>query len=156
MQRDGTAPSVGKTRWTVAAVRERLTTDRRTAEQAKDTLDVLTERGNEGSLSVHGPDEKDHTLPPELASVIQKVIAVMAQGGTVTVTSTPQEVSTTTAAGILGVSRPTVMKMIREGRLPAHMVGTHHRIASTDVYAVLDSRRARERAALEKLLDVPG
>lgn len=139
----------------MAAVRERLTTDQRTAKQAKDTLDVLTERGHEGSLSVHVRDEEDHTLPPELASVIQKVIAVMAQGGTVTVTSTPLEVSTTTAAGILGVSRPTVMKMIREGALPAHKVGTHHRIASTDVYAALDARRARERAALQELLDLP-
>ena len=80
----------------------------------------------------------------------------MARGGAVTITSLPKEMTTTTAAAVLGVSRPTLMAMIREGRIPAHRVGSHHRLLADDVFAERSARRARERAAfvdLQEALD---
>lgn len=139
----------------MAAVRERLTTDQKTADQAQGALDMLGGSDHDGTLLAQTQGADAHPLPPELDGVLRTVLSVLARGGTVTITATPQEVTTTTAAGILGVSRPTVMKMIRDGDLPAHKAGTHHRILTSDVYAVLDARRARERTALEELLDLP-
>ncbi|HRW19252.1 MAG TPA: excisionase family DNA-binding protein [Dermatophilaceae bacterium] len=131
-------------------VRRVLTTERE-AEQARSVLDDL--RGPEGALSVERAGRRVAPLPPEVGRILQQVLDVMAAGGTVTVGMIPDEVTTSTAAGMLGVSRPTLMKMIKEGSIPSHKVGTHHRLKAEDVRAARRARRARERAAFDALRD---
>jgi excisionase family DNA binding protein len=50
----------------------------------------------------------------------------------------PREMTTTEAAGFLDVSRPFVVKLIRQRELPCRMVGKHHRIPTE---ALLEYRR---------------
>ncbi len=92
-------------------------------------------------------------VPPGLGRILQQVLEAMAAGGTVTITSTPKELTTSTAAAMLGVTRPTVLKMISDGRIPAHKVGSHHRLMTEDVQRALRDRRAREREAFLSLRD---
>lgn len=61
--------------------------------------------------------------------------------------------TTTEAAALLGVSRPTLMKLIDAGEIDHVKVGTHHRIP---VQAILDfqrERRARREKAAEALAE---
>lgn len=90
-------------------------------------------------------------MPQELAAIIGRVLEVMASGGTVMVGSLPEELTTTVAAEQLGISRPTLMKLIRHDEIPAHKVGIHHRVKSADVLAFKRGRIQRQRQALEKL-----
>lgn len=108
--------------------------------------------GPEGQLTVERGQERT-PVPPALGRILQQVIETMATGGTVTVMSTPKELTTSTAAAMLGVSRPTMLKMIADGRIPAHKVGSHHRLMTDDVQRELRARRARERAAFLALRD---
>lgn len=56
--------------------------------------------------------------------------------------------STTEAAAMLGVSRPTLMKLLDSGELEAEMVGTHHRIPAGEIVAYQRARQvSRDRAA---------
>lgn len=59
-----------------------------------------------------------------------------------------------TAAEILGISRPTLVKLIRDGAIPASKVGTHHRLLAEDVFSYLKERRARQREALDRLREL--
>lgn len=95
-------------------------------------------------------------MPPEVGRILQQVLDAMARGGTITVTSVPKELTPAGAAEILGISRPTLMKMVKEGHIASHRVGTHHRLKSEDVFAELKARRARERAAFAALLEAEG
>lgn len=93
-------------------------------------------------------------IPAELRELLIKVLAIVARGDTVTIGSLPDELTTTVAAAQLGVSRPTLMRMIREGQIPAHKVGSHHRLRTSDV---LDARRKRldaQRRAFNDLRDL--
>ncbi len=128
-----------------------LVTERESA-LAKEVFDDL--RGADRALSVERHGEHVTTLPPEVGLILQQVLDVMASGGTVTVGAVPSVLTTSAAAGILGVSRPTVMKMIAEGVLPSHMVGTHHRLAAEDVFAAKRARRERQRAAFDALREL--
>lgn len=72
-------------------------------------------------------------LPAELSEIVGQVLRVVAQGGTVTVGAMPEELTTTAAPKQLGVSRPTLMRMIKDGEISSHKVGTHTRLRTSDV-----------------------
>ncbi|NNH72339.1 helix-turn-helix domain-containing protein [Nocardia uniformis] len=93
-------------------------------------------------------------MPAELSALVGRILDLVAHGCTVTVASVPNEVSTTTAAKLLGISRPTLMKLIGEGRLPAHKVRSHTRLLSSDVFAYKDQQLAERRRAFSELRDI--
>lgn len=131
--------------------RQSVLTTEAQAHQAREVLGTLS--GPSGSLSVESNGHRTAALPPEIGRVLQQVLETMSRGGTITVSAIPDELTTTTAAQILDISRPTLMKMIRSGQIPSHQVGSHHRLRSDDVFAALRERRARERAALAALME---
>lgn len=132
----------------------RVMTTAREASLAREVLAQLD--GPEGVLAVEQDGQRSITVPPEIGKLLQHVLDVMARGGTITLGSVPEVLTTSAAARILGVSRPTLMKMINAGSIPAPMVGTHHRLRADDVFAALRARRARERAAFEELMELEG
>jgi excisionase family DNA binding protein len=111
---------------------------------------------SEGFLAVGESPQHTHPLPREIGMLLQRVLTAIASGETVTVTSVPEELTTSAAAALLSISRPTLMKMIAEGHLPSYKVGSHTRLRSADVLAFRQSRRERERAAFALLLEVEG
>jgi excisionase family DNA binding protein len=50
---------------------------------------------------------------------------------------------------LFGVSRPTVIKLLDEDRIPFERVGTHRRILLRDLLVYREQRRAEQYAALE-------
>ncbi|SJM61129.1 possible excisionase [Gulosibacter sp. 10] len=66
----------------------------------------------------------------------------------------PEELTTSLASAILGVSRPTLMKRIEAGEIPAHKVGSHTRINRDDLMRYRRSQEARRQAAIEGFLDI--
>lgn len=94
------------------------------------------------------------SLPSELSGLLTSILKTVARGGTVTIGSMPEDVTTTTAAEQLGVSRPTLMKMIAKGEIPSHKVGTHTRLKSADVTGFKRARLERQRQAFAELLDL--
>lgn len=109
--------------------------------------------GTSHQLSIESAAGDGHLIvvPHQLSAVLASVLSIVASGGTVTIGSMPEELSTSTAAEQLGVSRPTLMKMIQRGEVPAHMVGSHTRLRSTDVMEFRRARQARRRQAFEEL-----
>lgn len=90
-------------------------------------------------------------VPAELATLLLNVLQAVAKGGNVTLKTLPNELTTTVAAEEIGVSRPTLMRMIRDGEISAHKVGTHHRLKLADVQEFRRARLRRQRAAFEEL-----
>lgn len=97
---------------------------------------------------------QDAALPVEVARVLELVLEAMAEGRPVSVAAMPENLTTTAAAGLLGLSRPTLMKLVREGRIPAHKVGSHHRLRSADVLALKDELRLERQQAVFDVIDL--
>ncbi len=87
-------------------------------------------------------------IPEEVHRVLRKVVDALAHGLAVTVAPQSTTLTTQQAAALLGVSRPTVVKILDEGALPFERVGTHRRLLLTEVLAFREQRRAAQYAAL--------
>ena len=61
------------------------------------------------------------------------------------------ELTTHQAAAMLHVSRPYLIKLLDEGKLPHRKVGKHRRIRSEDVRAYLDRENEARRQTLAEL-----
>ena len=119
--------------------------------QAREVVDQLGTTANH-QLGLTASHQEDLVaVPEELSKIVARILRIVASGGTVTVGSMPEELTTSTAAEQLGVSRPTLMKMIDRGVIPAHKVGSHTRLRTRDVMAFRTERQARRRKAFEEL-----
>lgn len=91
------------------------------------------------------------TVPAELSAIITQVVQAVARGHAVTVSAMPEELTTTAAAKLLGISRPTLMRKIDAGEIPAHKKGAHTRLRTPDVLQAQRARRQRQLAAFAEL-----
>lgn len=96
---------------------------------------------------------------PETESLLKSVLASVSEGSALRIERLPDELTTVQAAEVLGVSRPTLVKWVKEGRVSAHLVGTHRRLKVADVLhfkAELHADRTRSFEELRKLEDQAG
>jgi len=64
----------------------------------------------------------------------------------------PQEMTTTEAAEFLDVSRPYVVKLVKQGELPCRMVGNRHRIPTASLLEYREKMYRRAKAAADALV----
>ncbi len=133
---------------------QRILTTTQDADLARSLLGTLEAQGS--ALVVERSGHEPSEVPGKVDQLIQHVLRAIASGNSIRIPATPRVVTTSTAVAMLGDSRPTVMKLVQDGTLPSHKVGTHTRLLSEDVRAAKRSRRERERAAFAALLDAEG
>jgi excisionase family DNA binding protein len=98
-----------------------------------------------------GPDGEHVPLPIEVYRVLRQVAEGMRQGKAITVAPRGLVLTTQEAADFLGVSRPTLVKMLEEGAIPFERPNRHRRIRLADLLAYQQRRRTERRAALDAL-----
>ncbi|MGH3948953.1 MAG: helix-turn-helix domain-containing protein [Pseudonocardiaceae bacterium] len=96
-------------------------------------------------------DREVVTLPGEVAELIAETLAQLAAGRVVAVYPMDAELTTQQAAALLGVSRPHVVKLVDQGVVPHHKVGTRRRIYLKDVLAFRARQHEESRQALDEL-----
>jgi excisionase family DNA binding protein len=102
--------------------------------------------GRAGGPALVGPDGERLDLPPEVFEILREVVGALAQGLAITVAPHQMILSTSEAADILGVSRPTVVRLLEAGEIPFEQPGRHRRVRLADVLAYRQ-RISRQRAA---------
>lgn len=90
-------------------------------------------------------------LPETVEQALVEVLQAAADGDRPLVVRSPEDLTTEQAAAVLGVSRPTVVRLIDTGKLPARMVGTHRRVALGDVLAHRQASAQRRSDALDRM-----
>lgn len=89
------------------------------------------------------------TVPTSALRLFLHLLTEMAQGHAVTLIPTHAELTTQQAADLLHVSRPFVVKLLEEGKLPGRSVGKYRRVRFDDVMAY----KQKDDEARVKVLD---
>lgn len=147
IQTEGEKPmtAIMLTRSDVLVTAEELTTVRHEVES--------TPAGLAGFAAVM-TDGTVRRLPPELSKIIDKAFRALAVNGSVTVGTLPDELTSNTAADVLGVSRPTLLKLAKDGEVESFKIGTHTRFKRDAVLAFKAKREEARRGALSELLEL--
>jgi len=90
-------------------------------------------------------------IPPGALRLFVDVLTQLGQGHAVTLLPQRAELTTQEAADYLNVSRPYVVGLIEQNKLPARKVGTRRRIAFEDLVRFEGQDRAKRRTALDEL-----
>lgn len=87
-------------------------------------------------------------LPKEVYMVLRQAVDAMSRGMSVTISPLSKTLTSQQAADLLGVSRPTVIKLLNEGKIPFERIGTHRRIMLNDLLEYRQQRREEQYAFL--------
>ena len=100
-----------------------------------------------------GPDGQTVPLPLEAFRVLVAVAEAMRKGKAITVAPIDQLLTTQEAADFLGISRPTLVKLLESGQIDFERpgAGRHRRVRLQDLLEYRDRRRVERKAALDAM-----
>src|SRR5660397_134231 len=101
-------------------------------------------------LLLIGDGEGDQVeLPEPVYRVLVRAVEALSQGKGITIAPQEPQLTSQQAADLLGVSRPTVIRLIDSGDLHAERIDSRRRLALGEVLAYRERRRAKQYATLE-------
>jgi excisionase family DNA binding protein len=104
------------------------------------------------SFYLSGAEEHDRVvLTEQVHAILKQVVAALSKGQSISILTRDRDITTQQAAELLGLSRPTVVRLIDTGELPAYVPGTERRkLRLADVLAYREElRRRRNRFITE-------
>lgn len=111
-------------------------------------------RGLTQPAALIGPDNQRIELPIEVYDVLRRVVEAMGNAQAVTIAPVSRRLTTQEAADLLGISRPTLIKLIDEGKLPYETPtgGRHRRLLLSEVLDYQQRRKQDRDELLTKLV----
>lgn len=97
------------------------------------------------------PGKEPVRLPQPLLKVLSAAAQAFAEGKEVVVGSQDTFLTTQEAADIIGVSRPTMVKLLESGEVPFERPNSHRRIRLGDLAAYDAAESSRRRAVLDQM-----
>ena len=90
-------------------------------------------------------------IPEKALTYLIEVLSNMSDGKSMDIVAEEKELTTQQAADMLNVSRPFVVKLLEDGRIPFKKVGKHRRILLQDILRIKEQQSKTRKSQLEKL-----
>lgn len=107
-------------------------------------------RGAYRHAALRSADGEEVQLPDQLFEILKQAATELANGRGVTLVPREAQLTTQQAADLLGVSRPTLIKLLESGAIPFRLVGRHRRVTLQDLETYRQQARAERRAVLRR------
>lgn len=97
------------------------------------------------------PEGKSLPIPDEIFRILDQVTHALAAGEGITIVPQGMTMTTQQAADFLGISRPTLVRLLEAGDIPYDKPGRHRRVRLEDLVDYQANFRAERRTALREL-----
>jgi len=97
------------------------------------------------------PQGNERPIPDEIFRILDQVTNALAAGEGVTIVPQGMTMTTQQAADFLGISRPTLVRLLEAGDIAYDKPRRHRRVRLEDLVAYQANFRAERRAALREL-----
>ncbi|WP_261665501.1 helix-turn-helix domain-containing protein [Deinococcus sp. Marseille-Q6407] len=105
-----------------------------------------------GAVEINLPGQPALPASPVLVELLKASLKEFQEGNGVTLLTSKRELSAQEAAELLGVSRPyLITHLLETGVIPYRKVGTHRRIALSDIQA-FQAEQDRQHALLDDIV----
>jgi excisionase family DNA binding protein len=131
------------------------TTEALVANQSSKALLSLADTGEDVSFNVTTKTEGGSvnvTVPASAFKAMVQMLTELGKGNSVTLLPDDAELSTQKAAHFMGVSRPYIIRLLEEGKIPFHKVGTHRRVRLYDLRAYIEQYQIEATKALDYMV----
>lgn len=115
-------------------------------DDAGQRLRVLDEHGKASEI----------VLAPALSQVLMELLRHIGSGEAVTLVPVSEMLTTQQAADLLNVSRPYLISLLEQGKIPFDLVGRHRRIKAEHLFAYKKQRDDQRTGALSELAALDG
>jgi excisionase family DNA binding protein len=107
-----------------------------------------------GELSLFGPEQKKIAIPVPLAKILLEAMTELGRGREVEVVTSDLLITTQDAANYLSMSRPTLVQLLTDGKIPYTQAGDgkHRRIRISDLVDYQNKVRADRRKHLASMV----
>ncbi|MDD2686271.1 MAG: helix-turn-helix domain-containing protein [Gallionella sp.] len=113
---------------------------------------ILATKEDVQKVTIQSDGEKTKVeLPMSAFRLFIDILANLSQGNAVQVVPVHAELTTQEAADLLMVSRPHLIKLLDEHKIPFRKVGTHRRIRYSDLLNFKNNEEKLREAALDEL-----
>jgi excisionase family DNA binding protein len=92
-------------------------------------------------------------IPLRALSLLGEILKAMSEGNPISIVPLATEVTTQSAAEILGCSRPHLVKLLEEGKIAFTKVGKHRRIKFEDVMKYKKQMKETQKKHLIELMN---
>jgi excisionase family DNA binding protein len=92
-------------------------------------------------------------IPLRALSLLGEILKAMSEGKPISIVPLATEVTTQSAAEMLGCSRPYLVKLLEEGKIPFTKVGKHRRIKFEDVIKYKNQMKEAQKKHLIELMN---
>ena len=102
-------------------------------------------------LTVQLDDGSPLVLPKMLKELLLTILTELSDGNMVDIVPVHAELTTQEAANLLNVSRPYLVNLLEEDKLPFHKTGTHRRVKYSDLKTFMEQQEQGRKKAMQEL-----
>ncbi|MFB2585843.1 helix-turn-helix domain-containing protein [Herbiconiux liukaitaii] len=106
---------------------------------------------NSSKAALVDPRGNARPIPDEIFRILDQVTNTLAAGAGITIVPQGMSMTSQQAAGFLGISRPTLVRLLEAGDIAYDKPGRHRRVQLEDLVAYQANFRSERRAALREL-----
>lgn len=123
--------------------------EQRLALESYDALAATIEqlKSENPEIEIEETEEKIR-IPLKALKLLALMLRELSQGHPISIVAGATELTTQAAAEMLGCSRPFLVKLLEEGKMPFTTVGRHRRIKVEDVLQYKKQQKADQKALL--------
>ena len=127
--------------------------DKRLAENSiQQVKEALIHAGGSAFIEVELDEGHPIKIPRMALKMLFKILQEIEKGNAVSIIPVGAEVTTQKAAELLGFSRPYIVKLLEEGKIPFRKIGRHRRVMLEDVLEYKKNFKREQREILNQMI----